>query len=81
MFINEKFSSSNLKGIQKNMVKAKDDILVLRKIDSMNSFKNNFVSNIFCNGFGCFNLFLLYRFSKFLKYNLTNLENSVLDIT
>ena len=80
LFINEKFSSSNLKDIQKDMVKAKNDILVLRKIDSINSFKNNLVSNIFCNGFGCFNLFLLYRFSKFLEYNLTNLENSILDV-
>lgn len=80
VFQEEKFQASKLKEIQNRMRRGSNDILILHQIDSMNSLRSNLLSNLFCNGFGCFNLFLLYRFSCFLNGNLSNLKASILDI-
>ena len=80
VFEKEKFQSVGLKQIQKRMLKGMKDIIILRRIDSMNSLRNNLLANLICNGLGCFNLFLLYYYSEFLNHNLEHLKISIRDI-
>lgn len=77
VFLNEKFNSGKLNDIQRKLHEGYADILFLHQMDSMNSLKNNLLASIFCNGLGCFNLFLLYRFFNFLNRNLSNLMMSI----
>ena len=78
--LKEKFSSLKLKNIWNRIEKGKIDIIRLSKIDSMNSLRNNLLANFFFNGFFCFNLILLYRFSLFLDSSLGDLKDSICDI-
>lgn len=80
LFLNEKFQASKLKQIQNRMRKGNDDIIILHQIDNMNSLRNNLLSNLFCNGICCYNLFLLYRFSSFLSRNLSSFRTNIQDI-
>lgn len=80
VFLNEKFQTSKLKQMQNRMRKGNDDILILHQVDNMNSLRNNLLSNLFCNGVCCFNLFLMYYFSSFLSRNLSSFRFCVQDI-
>ena len=78
--IKEKFHSELMKKFGKRMEDGLGQISKLNQMDGMNSLKNNLVSNLLFNGFGCLNLFLLYYFSKFLNQNLVSLKRGVEDV-
>lgn len=78
--LGEKFSSAKMKKIWNDMKKGQEDIFKLEQIDSMNSLRKNWVAGFIFNGFFCFNLLLLYRFSLFLRSSLDNLKVSIQDV-
>lgn len=80
VILGEAFTSDKMKKIWNDMKKGQEDIARLEKIDSMNSFKNNWLASFIFNGFFCLNLFLMYRFSLFLKFSFDNLKDIIQDV-
>lgn len=75
-----KATGVKMKKISKNMNSSLGDIFKLRKLDSINSLKNNFLSNFLLNGICSLNLFLMYKYSLFLNKSLNNLISGIKDI-
>ena len=78
--VNNKFSSSKLVGIQNEMSNSINAVNSLNRLDNMNSIKSNILANFICNGLCCFNIIIMYCFSRFLSISLDSLEKSVYDI-
>ena len=62
------------------MKKGLEDISKLRELENINSLRNNLLSNFLLNGFGCLNLFIMYRYSLFLNKSFSGLENNIKQI-
>lgn len=75
--IQEKFSSTKMLDIQKDMDKSIHCLEKLGHIDTLNSLKSNFLSNLLFNGLFSLNLLLLYRFSKIFAYSLEDLKKGI----
>lgn len=77
---NQNFTSKKLKKMKENTQSSKDSYIELKKIDTLNSLKDNFLSSFLLNGIFCLNLILMYSFNQFLNKSFRNLWNSILDI-
>ena len=75
--IQEEFQSRKMKSIQKDMIESLECISDLGKLDTINSFKSNIISNFFGNGFFGINFILLYLFSKFQEKNLSKFKSGI----
>ncbi len=73
----ETFTSKKMNEIQKDIEAGKESISRLGKIDTLNSLKNNFLSNFILNGFFCINLLLLHQFCMLLSNNFTKIKKSI----
>ena len=73
-------NSSKMKRIVKNMKNGLKDILRLKSLESINSFRSNLLSSLLFNGFGCLNLLVMYKYSLFLNNYKGDLDKSISDI-
>ena len=73
-------TSLKMKKICKGMKKGLEDISKLRELENINSLRNNLLSNFLLNGFGCLNLFVMYKYSLFLNKSFSGLENNIKQI-
>lgn len=80
LILEQSFNSKKLKNIQHHMKNSKEGYIELGYIDTLNSLKENFISNFLLNGFFSLNLILLYRFSIFLEKSFPKLYNSIIEI-
>ena len=78
--INNKFYSIKLNKIRDDMVRGMDSVKVLSKLDNMNSIKSNILANFIGNGLFCFNIMLMYSFSRFLSMSLDGLKEGIRDV-
>lgn len=76
----EDFTSKKLYQIKNRVQERKEQIKQLKRIDELNSLKNNFLSNFILNGLCCINLILLYQFSKLINQDNKSLQKSIQDI-
>lgn len=74
------FSSAKLKKMQRTIQKSVDAIAKLKKLDGLNSLKNNFLANFFLNGLCCINLVVIYFFSKFLRDSFKFIDMGLLEV-
>ena len=80
VIVNNDFSSSKLVNISNDMKKGMDSVRLLGRLDNMNSVKSNILTNFICNGLFCFNIMLMYSFSKFLSMSIDELEKGIMDV-
>ena len=73
-------SSIGMKKIVKNVENNLDILNKLKKLDSINSLRNNLLSNFLLNGFICINLFIMYYYSLFINKYFNKLIDLVEDI-
>lgn len=77
---NYKATSVKMKGI----VKRANGSLVarrkLKRLDELNSLRNNLLSNFLLNGLLCFNLIVMYYYSLFINRDFERLVDVILDI-
>lgn len=78
--VKRNFSSSKLQGIKSDMESGLVQIRGLKRIDALDSLKNNILSNFILNGFFCINLILLYQYARFLSTSLETLERVIQDV-
>lgn len=74
------FNSVKLRKIQKIIKKSEHARCSLKKLDSLNSLRNNFLANFFLNGLGCINFIVIYYFSKFLNNSFKFIDEALLEI-
>lgn len=75
-----KADSFKLKRIVKDMKNGLDKIYRLKKLEGINSLRNNLLSNFLLNGFGCLNLFIRFNHLSFVNNYFTDLKDSIFDI-
>jgi len=80
LFSGYKASSYKLKKIVKNILIGEGEIKKLKQLDSINSFKNNLVSNFLFNGLFCLNLFVRVKYINFINNSSDYLINIISDI-
>lgn len=73
-------SSIGMKKIVKDVNNNLDILNKLKKLDSINSLRNNLLSNFLLNGFICINLFIMYYSSLFINKYFNKLIDLVEDI-
>lgn len=72
--------SSVLIKMSNDMKEGLSNIKALRKLDELNSLKNNFLSGFLLNGMMCLNLFIMHKYILIVESDLKNLLNSIKDI-
>ena len=76
----ESFTSEKLNKMRARMKDAKDSGVLLERLDTLNSLRNNLLASFFMNGFFCVNLILLSTFSNFEKSNLSKIQVGIAEI-
>lgn len=73
----ERFESKKLNVVKEEISKCYSYLESVNRLDTMNSLRTNVLASFVFNGFCCFNLFLMYRFSSFLDSSFSSFATGV----
>ena len=76
----EDFSSLKLNNMKKDMEKGLKGGTFLKRLDAMDSLRNNVISNFLFNGLFCINFIFFYVFYYFSNQDLNDLKKGIEDI-
>lgn len=80
LIANKSASSIKMKKYIKEMKSGLVSINQLKKLEGINSLRNNLLSSFLLNGIGCLNLFVMYKYSLFVNRYFDKLEKNISNI-